>query len=317
MDRGKFEDSIQAKFEGQTVNAPEGIWNKIENSLNAELVSIYASQHLMYKWVSVAAVLVAVVLLGVLYFPSMILEKDQKEVASYNALLSSDVDFNNYYSHDFSGLGQGNLTFNTASQSTGSPQVNDIIDSEENNLHGKYMQIEIKRPGISLAHVANNIYRYRSSGSIPRRSDKEGVNKKVWAGVEAGAGNFNADFGGDGALVNSLNPSGLASAIGSGNFVNPTTSVSQNMNEAIATTIGIDFGVQMGKKWTLESGVAYTSVENSGTASINVLDVYTIDNSNFIIIVNNFMVDFIILFQIFVNHSFSKYDWYGVMIFIL
>lgn len=282
MDRGKFEDSIQAKFEGQTVNAPEGIWNKIENSLNAELVSIYASQHLMYKWVSVAAVLVAVVLLGVLYFPSMILEKDQKEVASYNALLSSDVDFNNYYSHDFSGLGQGNLTFNTASQSTGSPQVNDIIDSEENNLRGKYMQIEIKRPGISLAHVANNIYRYRSSGSIPRRSDKEGVNKKVWAGVEAGAGNFNADFGGDGALVNSLNPSGLASAIGSGNFVNPTTSVSQNMNEAIATTIEIDFGVQMGKKWTLESGVAYTSVENSGTASINVLDVYTIDNSNFI-----------------------------------
>ncbi|MEQ8629176.1 hypothetical protein [Ekhidna sp.] len=284
MDQGKFEDSIQKKFEGQTVKAPQGIWNEIENSLNAELVSIYASQHLMYKWVSVAAVLVAVVLLGVLYFPSTLLEKNQNEIASYNALLSNDVDFDSYYgyNHDFTGLNQRSLAFNSVTKSSEKPQSNNIVDSNEQILLTEYKEVEGKRPGILFANVSNDIYRYRSSASIPKRSNKEINDKKVWAGVEAGAGNFNADFGGEGTLTNSLNPAGLASAIGSGQFVNPTTNVSQNMSEAIATTIGIDFGVQVGKKWTLESGVAYTSVENSGTASINVLDVYTIDNSNFI-----------------------------------
>jgi len=53
------------------------------------------------------------------------------------------------------------------------------------------------------------------------------------------------------------------------------------MNEAIATTVGVDFGVKMGNKWTLESGLAYTAVENTGDATINVLDIYTIDNSEF------------------------------------
>ena len=100
--------------------------------------------------------------------------------------------------------------------------------------------------------------------------------------MEAGAGTFNTNFSNPGAVANSLNPSALASAVGSGNFVNPTTNITEDMQQGIATTIGVDFGVQLGKKWTLESGLAYTNLDNSGTASINVLDVYTIENNNFI-----------------------------------
>ncbi|MEO1256347.1 MAG: outer membrane beta-barrel protein, partial [Bacteroidota bacterium] len=84
------------------------------------------------------------------------------------------------------------------------------------------------------------------------------------------------------APPNSLNPVGLASAVGSGNFVNPTTNISPEMNQAVSTSVALDFGVQINRKWTLESGVAYTSVDNTGVASINVLDVFTIDNTNFI-----------------------------------
>lgn len=286
MDQGKFEDKVKSKFEGQTIKAPEGIWSGIENSLNAELVTIYASQHLMYKWVSVAAVLIAVVLMGVLYFPSTLLQSEQTESASYNALLSSDIDLNNYYNYPFNGLSGRDLSFNPPDESNvvseKTPDDASYNSSNEIIIYDEMNEVKGKRPNLSLAHVSNDIYRFRSSNGIPRRVDEEKSGKKVWAGVEAGAGNFNSDFGGSGTLANSLNPAGLASAIGSGNFVNPTTSISQNMNEAVATTIGVDFGVQLGKKWTLESGVAYTSVENSGTASINVLDIYTIDNTNFI-----------------------------------
>ncbi|WP_420575575.1 hypothetical protein [Ekhidna sp.] len=286
MDQGKFEDNVKSKFEGQTIKTPEGIWSGIENSLNAELVTVYASQHLMYKWVSVAAMLIAVVLLGVLYFPSSLVQSYQEDVASYNALLSSDIDFNDYYSHQFNGLSGKDFSFSPSDRSNVvSKKTPDNASHNSTNeifLYGEIDEIKGKRPNLSLANVSGDIYRYRSSESVPRNVNEEKSGKKVWAGVEAGAGNFNADFGGAGTLANSLNPAGLASAIGSGNFVNPTTSVSQNMNEAIATTVGLDFGVQLGKKWTLESGVAYTSVENSGTASINVLDIYTVDNTNFI-----------------------------------
>lgn len=286
MDRGKFEYNVKRKFEGQTIKAPQGIWEEVENSLNAELLTIYASQNLMYKWVSVAAVLIAVVLLGVLYFPSTLLQSKQKEIASYNALLSSDIDFDSYYIHSFNGLSGKDLSFSATDQSKIVSEKT-LIDPSNNPsneviLYDEMDKVKGKRPELSLVDVSKDIYRYRSSSGIQRRSDIEKSQRKVWAGLEAGAGNFNADFDNVGALTNSLNPAGLASALGSGNFINPTTNVSQNMDEAIATTIGFDFGVQIGRNWTLESGVAYTSVENSGTASINVLDVYTIDNTNFI-----------------------------------
>ncbi len=282
MGPGKFEDSIRKKFEGQTKEAPSGIWTNIENELNADLVAVYASQNLMYKWVSVAAVVIAVLLLGVIYSPSFVHET-QEESTSYNALLSNDINYNNYYSSYVTGFQQPlDLTFEQVEVQSTPQETFVLIETEEQPIY-QIKGVERRRPQVHAAVSTNDIYRYHqavSSGSSRRVRDDAAT--KVWAGVEAGAGTFNSNFGESGAVASSLNPSALASAVGSGNFVNPTTSISESMNQGVATTIGFDFGIQIGEKWTLESGLAYTNMDNNGTASISVLDVYTIDNVDFI-----------------------------------
>ncbi len=286
MGPGKFEDSIREKFEGQTKKAPEGIWSTIDNGLNAELVSMYASQQMMYKWVSVAAVFIAVLLLGVVYSPSFS-ETNTEDSAVYNALLSQDINYNNYYSTYITGHPSLDLSFEKVDpkSSYNEPGVW-LVDESESTARPTFeiKSLEHKKPELYASVEAKDIYRYYQVGSsgLPIKRSKEASATKVWAGVEAGAGTFNSNFNESGAVANSLNPSALASAIGSGSFVNPTTNITEDMDQGIATTIGVDFGVQLGKKWTLESGLAYTSMDNNGTASINVLDVYTIDNSEFI-----------------------------------
>ncbi|MEQ9009179.1 MAG: hypothetical protein RLP12_14950, partial [Ekhidna sp.] len=238
----------------------------------------------IYKAISIAAVLVVVLLLGILYLPTSVLQDDKGQIASYNALLSNDIDFNSYYSHNFRGTKNMDLGFQPDERvnPTNHKMVTEDGKESSNFKLNELKSLRSKRPSASLAQVSNEIYPYHSGVILSARRSRHEDDKKVWAGVEAGAGTFNTDFGGSGTLANSLNPLGLAAAVGSGSFVNPTTNVSQNMNDAIATTIGFDFGVQFGKKWTLESGLAYTSVENNGTASINVIDIYSIDKGNLI-----------------------------------
>lgn len=278
-----FENSIQKKFENQTRKAPSGIWNNVENSLNADLVSVYAAQHSMYKWVSVAAVFIAVLLLGALAFPTSVIDENQTSSLTYNALLSQDweTDFLNSYGSSNSQpsyISFSPVIINTIAPKDEKTKSNLIYGEDDFVLASNVIPLKTK---IETASVSNEIHPYHKAGVLGRTNSFSKNDSKVWAGVEAGAGSFNADFAGTGALSNSLNPAGLASAVGSGSFVNPTTNVAQNMEEGIATSIGLDFGLSIGKKWTLESGLAYTRMDNKGSASINVLDVYTIDNNDF------------------------------------
>lgn len=283
MDQEKFEDRIKGKFEGQTRKAPEGIWSQIDNSLNAELVSVYEAKQVIYKSVAVAAVIFIAVLLGILYMPYE-LSKGETTGESYNALLSDNLDINGYTqpynSNRLRGQNLGftkimvvdgaGMTTATTNESTTSYAI-----TESRFIAGR----ELEYPSPTVQH---DLYPYFNSGaSLQRNSGRKPASNKYWAGLEAGAGTFDSGLDGSSVLSNSVNTSSLASAIGSGGFVNPTTNVSQDMDQAMATTFGFDFGVQLGEKWTLESGVAYTNFENSGTASINVLDVYTIDNPDF------------------------------------
>ncbi|MEQ9466364.1 MAG: outer membrane beta-barrel protein [Ekhidna sp.] len=285
MDRERFEDRIRDKFEGQTVKAPSGTWSNIESALNADLVSRYEAQHMLFKWMAVAAVFVIVFFLGILYFPFSGSDVSPEDYQSYNALLSKDWNTDNYFDHNFSTFQSRDLTFKKISGSSNSvnSSSNEMLAyfEKDETVESDYEEFIIskKSPGLELATVSSDIYWYRAAGpGTSRKSSREPAEKKVWAGVEAGAGTFSSNISGSSALASSLNPAGIASAVGTEGFINPTTSISSSMNEGLATSIGVDFGVQLGKKWTLESGLAYTRMNNSGSASINVLDVFTIDS---------------------------------------
>ena len=283
MGRETFEDRIRDKFEGQTSRAPGSAWKNIENSINADLVVTYESQQSFYKWLSVAALFIAVLLLGALLATPFEMESEGassdtpklEEGTFYNALLSSDLDYNRYYQVSFKDESDQDLRFTAIAQT---PDSETIV--KESNIY-QVLELNGKKPQLKLADTHEDVYQYYTLRShyINKRVEKP-ANSRLWAGVEAGAGTFENNLTGA-SLSNSLNPAGLANAIGSGNFVNPTTNISQEMGQALAKSIALDLGVQLGERWTLESGIAYTNFDNNGTAAINVLDVFTIDNSNF------------------------------------
>lgn len=291
MDQETFEHKIRKKFEGQSRKAPAGSWDEVEHALNSELISTYESQNHFYKWVSFAAVLIAVLLLGVLLAPisdevsSVSGNQSPDDNAYYNALLSSDYNIPNYSNQLFTGGISEDLTFETFSGKSILAEETESEIANKSNTHAKEVIFlaYLKSP-TELAKTSNEIHRYhtlQSTASNSKGKDRaRSAKPRLWAGVEAGAGTFESGIG-EANLSNALNQNGLASAVGSVGFVNPTTDLSQDMGQAVSTNVAVDFGLQLGDRWTLESGLAYTSFENSGTAAISVLDVFTINNSDF------------------------------------
>lgn len=290
MDRENFEDSIRAKFEGQTIKAPGGIWTKIEGANNVDLIALYSKKQTRYKWLSIAAILIAVITLGAQYFKlENSIENSNSEISSYNALLSGDYNNYTFFQPQFSGSNISMPTFeamdNGEKRSTYGNLGNDTYNEDiSTNNYENVVLVAISKPSPQIASLDYDIHRYFTLGNAvaSKRTSNNNSKAKVWAGLEAGAGTFDSEVRNSGYLANSINPSGLAAAVGSNSFVNPTTNISQEMKDGIAKTVGFDFGVQLGNRWTIESGIAYTSMDNNGSASINVLDVYTIDNTEFI-----------------------------------
>ncbi|WP_370086642.1 outer membrane beta-barrel protein [Ekhidna sp.] len=287
MDRENFEDNIRKKFEGQTIKAPNGIWSRVEGANNADLLVLYSKKQTRYKWLSIAAILIAAITLGAQYFKlEDSIENSSTELTSYNALLSGDYNNQTIFYPHFSTSGVSLPEFKTSESSDPS---NNLIAEDETTIDQVQLYSEdigfipMYKPTPEIATVDADIYRYYTlQSALETKKRSSSSETKVWAGLEAGAGNFGSEFSNSGAIASAINPSGLAAAVGTGNFVNPTTNISQEMDDGLARTVGFDFGVQFGKRWTLESGLAYTSMDNKGSASINVLDVYTVDNTEFI-----------------------------------
>lgn len=283
---GSFEDSIKDTFEGKSVKAPTSAWSQVESGLNADFVQSYQSKQSKYKWVAAAAMLVAFLSLAVHYeairtssAPSVAVESS----GYYNALLTervSDAPQSQYYNSIRNG-------FLPVIVSVDRSKRNAIVDYDKYKAtpftqESKFLQA--KRPGLASLELEETIYPYHQGGSYSNLSSSrklQSISEKIWAGVEAGAGNFEGTPAGSNTFTGSVNQSNLATALGSDGFVNPSTNVNPELNDGIATSLGLDVGFRIGEKWTVETGLAYTSVDTRGDASINVLDIYTIENNEF------------------------------------
>lgn len=276
MGQGSFEKSIGKKFEGKGRPVPSEVWGSIDNALNADLVSYYQSSQSWYRWLSAAVILIAVSSFAIRYV-SFSPKSTSSNESTYNALLSNTLDISQF---------NENAAYNPI-EFTWRPMIIDESYSIENLQPKKIaakdeflveLAIDSKRPGLELAiseeEYINPYYRI-----LARPSTKQMKEKVFWAGLEAGAGKFNPNFSGTNTISNSVSSSAVASAIGAGDFSNPSASTTQNsMNEGVATSVGFDFGLKIGKKWTLESGLAYTNITNSSSASIDVLDIISNDD---------------------------------------
>ena len=285
---GSFEDSIKKSFEGKEIKAPTSVWNQVENGLNADFVSSYQTRQMRYKWVAVAAMLLAFFSFA-LHFSPIYPDLQQETTPTnnsggFNALLTEGSGFiSGFNRNNMFAVGRGFSPIAIV----GKKQANEEVVDEATSVAStepffESFDLESITPDLQLAQVNSDIYWYHKGGAYSTLSSyrKRGGNG-IWAGLEAGAGNFSSSLASSNVYAGSINQSNLASALGSDGFVNPSTEVNPDLNNGIATSLAVGVGMRLGRKWTFETGLAYTNVDARGDATINVLDIYTVDNSEF------------------------------------
>ncbi len=289
MDQESFESLIKSKMDEGGIQPPKNVWSGISNALSERTIISLQSSHAKHKWIAVAAVLLAVFSFALNVDLKSMEEAPAKEV-SYNALLPTSEDHFRFFettSNPSEPLAYQrfwtSILFLENSNETKAPENHLPLDSypTETLVAQETFEVEKILPEARKATVDDA---YVSPYLVPqeRRSNSRTESQKVtyWAGVEAGAGNFNPDYSGSDPISSSVDFDALASNLGQSGFVNPSSTATQSgMDEGIATSLGLDFGVKMGKRWAIESGIQYTRVENQTNASLNIVDAYVINAS--------------------------------------
>ncbi|MBC6410638.1 MAG: hypothetical protein GDA42_09315 [Ekhidna sp.] len=281
MERGKFEKDIKKKFKGRSVRVPDSVWDNIDTELNAGLLKLYSSKSNKYKWAAVAAIFITCCSLASQFFTFEFTGEQPPEDSGYNALLE----------YRYASPNVPNQTWLPVSPPIFKPVIihkkDDALISDysvalddkkdESRSFLKIHEVAPKRYPEYRVTLNDDIYPYIQAPSNYESisKEKEDVDEPaLWAGVEAGAGNFNSIN--SRSLTSSVDLIGLASAIGN-DFFDPSTLVTPELNSGLATSIGIDLGMKLGQKWALETGISYTNVTSNGEASINILDTYTLN----------------------------------------
>lgn len=284
MDQESFESLIRAKLEGKGQKAPSGIWTGISGSLNDHAISILQSSQKRYRWIAVAAILLAFLSFAanLTYFK---VTPTQTSSNSFNALLPTEAGHFRFFEPQMQSPQEGdyqsawtNILFLERENSSPSETPAAIYEDvrvvaflETHEVGG--IRPEIGKASLTFDFNPYYVAQYRSTGK------SSSTRSTFWAGIEAGAGNFDPTFDGTDPIATNVDFDALARNIGQDGFANPSTSALQNgMNEGIVTTLGLDFGIKMGQRWTLESGLQYANVQNQASATVNVSDIYTISS---------------------------------------
>lgn len=287
MDQESFESSVKSKLGGGE-KAPSSIWTGISGSLNDQAIVLLQTSQRRHRWVAAAAIFIAVLSFALNFDSSNSWQNSKQQMSiasnSFNALLPTESGHFRFYepivneplsdNHHF--LWSTVLLFKEEKQKEEEKFPIRVVEDQILLTLVDLHEVGSKRPEVSEVPVVVDFkpyYLVRSNAG----GDLSRTRSVFWAGIEAGAGNFDPDFTGTELITANVDFDALANSIGQDGFVNPTTTASQNsMSAGVVTSLGVDFGVKMGKKWTLESGLQYANVQNQTSALLNVSDVYTI-----------------------------------------
>ncbi len=290
MDQESFESLIKSKMDEGGIQPPKRVWGGISSALSERTIISLQSAHTKHKWVAVAAIFVAVFSFA-LNVDLNKLETEPTNEVTFNALLPTSENSFRFFEVitdpadplEFQYLSSNTLLFDRSTEPQDEEKDIQLATSNAEILVTQQaFEIEKILPEVDEATVGDI---YVSPYLVPqdRRTPKEKTaDQKVtyWAGVEAGAGNFDPTYSGADPIAANVDFDALAANLGQNSFVNPSSTATQNgMNEGIATSLGLDFGVKMGKRWAIESGVQYTRVENQTNASLNIVDAYAVNAS--------------------------------------
>ncbi len=282
MKRGSFENAVSKKMSGVKMTPRGEVWEGVNASLNEQLTANHYNSQIRYKWIA-AAVFITIFSFS-LWYASSFATDENTAGANYNALLSDDF-HSNFYKSETHVAQSGNNLFSWAKivipEKAHTSSVLQLIEEESDDggiSHSEVMYVASRYPSVAVAHLEETREHYyvpQVGYYVPQVRGNKKIRKSFnkptfWAGLEAEAGVFNPDYFGSNPILGNIN---MGTVLGENQFLNPTAFITQSsMDQGVTTSLGFDFGVKLGKRWTLESGVQYTRVGNNSLVEINIYD---------------------------------------------
>ena len=291
-----FEQEWRGAFDGWSEEAPSAVWRDIDRRLAYEAVKTYKTKVVIYQWVAAAAILLSFSFGIIQYFgeqPTTYVISAAADIDSPNQLRVGAIELQeneeisngvNRFRRD-SGMddsfGRSGSTYQTGMVAY---QDNSSIESGSNTIDfantDDFEKIEVAlidlnaigyspETTISSNHEEKFIYflPVNSRGKKHQMSDEP----KYWAGIDVGSGSFNPNYN---TNVSSLESLGVSSANGfsqnsNGLFDSESPNLRENMTPGETVSMGVNFGIMLGDRWRLHSGVQYARA--GATTETNIL----------------------------------------------
>lgn len=284
MDR--FEQEWRDAMEDANVSPPEIVWDRIDSKLANSEASSYRKKASFYKWVASVALLVAASLVTL----EFIGQEEQEQASVTTAIeepvqLPKDVVPTNELTSAQSTVEQNNVPEVTSTPINRPPASKPnttnqyasaiIVDEDDNSLIERLLEFSFleRKEGVvgidptEKEYWVNRVPTYRNyvayASKTPSRQDE-----RFWAGVGVGSGVFDPNY-------NLNEPNQLTEAMLSDDkFVNTTDfrdqdeSVTESITSGTSYSMGLNFGVKLSKRWTLESGVQYAVADLTSKTNV-------------------------------------------------
>ena len=263
----RFEEQWRDAFEEWNAEPPKAVWSEIDRELAYHDLSAYKAKAAMYRWVAAAVVLLFISYGAIQYFGT----------SSDNYVISAAANIDSPSPQDDFKWSLRNNRTDMGSADDGSNSVGTIAlvnSNEDKDNSVPLKQEEQDRKYYDTYQVASlelsldtrttyadkylyylPVYQYGKS-----KEKKQTDRSKYWAGVDVGSGNFNPNYSSSANSLNSnlgVNPGAGFSMNSNSAFDSESPTVREDMSSGETVTMGVNFGVKLGNRWTLESGVQY------------------------------------------------------------
>ena len=262
-----FEKQWKDAFDEWSETAPNTVWAEIDRQLVYEDLKVYKSKLAIYRWVAAAVVLLGISFSIIQYFGD--------DTVHFVTSAAIDVDAPNpemrsliaLYEEDRAGVSSKELTKYGANHSSSLENgYYDYQGHQDDSQHRddylllanyEMKTIDFNDP-IDSDHEDKYIYYLLEYRRVAKKKQDE--NERYWAGIDVSQGSFNPNYStNDNSLTSTL---GISESNGfaqydTRTFNSSSPTLRENMAPGESISMGVSFGMKLGDKWTLQSGVQY------------------------------------------------------------
>lgn len=270
---GQFERNWREAFEDQEMEISPSVWERIDRNLVGGIASKYQKQAVIYKWAAIVAILIAAsvsIPFGVFEDqPSTSLAAgfSADEPTNYSELFISNL-FSDELEKKLIEAG-GDISNPSESMALGFESKGVLVQESVSKKELIQLAVLGDRKDIELVQnsprVAFDVEPVPMGGTIiSTRSPRGG---KYWAGVGAGSSSFDPNYNlqstndfSDAVLA--ANPQVLGQNPGE------IIKMDENMNDGVNYRVGLNLGMKIKDRWTLEGGMQYAQTQLTSTTNV-------------------------------------------------